>query len=230
MTTTPPLDLDEIAARAEAATRGPWGFYDGDNYAEVAADMQVTSPGSCNYRERVARLEDEDYWDDQEHDGDDEERAPEQMAANAAFIAHAREDVPALLAEVRRLRATNEQLDRALSETIDDRDQAHETLDKLAYAVAPIEVIGEHSSMNCPWTNALDLITPAAEVDKLRAELAASRAQAWRDLADRANPAHEASWFGDFGHMVGDWIRDQADHEARPAAVAAAGDTDEANA
>ena len=108
MTHTPPTgqQLDEIQARANAATRGPWGFYDGDNYAEVAADMQVTSPGSCNYRERVARLEDEDYWDDQAHDGDDEERAPEQMAANAAFIAHAREDVPALLAEVRRLRAT----------------------------------------------------------------------------------------------------------------------------
>jgi hypothetical protein len=67
--------------------------------------MQVTSPGSCNYRERVARLEDEDYWDDQAHDGHDEQRAPEQMVANAAFIAAARTDVPALLAEVRRLQA-----------------------------------------------------------------------------------------------------------------------------
>jgi hypothetical protein len=97
--------LAEIEARVNAATKGPWGFYDGDNYAEVAADMQVTSPGSCNYRERVARLEDEDYWDDQEHDGHDEERAPEQMAANAAFIAAARTDVPALLDYVRRLQA-----------------------------------------------------------------------------------------------------------------------------
>lgn len=85
------------------------------------------------------------------------------------------EDVRVLLAEVRRLRAANEQLDRALGETIDDRDQAHEILDKLAYAVAPVEVIGEHSSMNCPWTNALGLITPAAEVDKLRADRAARR-------------------------------------------------------
>lgn len=62
------------------------------------------------------------------------------------------------------------ELDRALGETIDDRDRTEEAADKLAYAVAPIEVIGEHSSMNCPWENALDLITPMAEVDKLRDE------------------------------------------------------------
>lgn len=98
-----PLDLDAIEARANAATPGPWGFYDGSNYADVAADMEVTSPGSYSYREKVARLEDEDYWDDPAHEDDDEEQASQQMAANAAFIAHAREDVPALLAEVRRL-------------------------------------------------------------------------------------------------------------------------------
>lgn len=62
------------------------------------------------------------------------------------------------------------ELDRALGETIDDRDRTEEAADKLAYAVAPIEVIGEHSSMNCPWQNALDLITPMAEVDQLRQE------------------------------------------------------------
>jgi hypothetical protein len=61
-------------------------------------------------------------------------------------------------------------LDRALGETIDDRDRLHEIADKLAYAVAPIEVIGEHSSMNCPWTNAYELITSKAEVDRLRAQ------------------------------------------------------------
>jgi hypothetical protein len=95
--------LDEIAARADAATRGPWGFYDGDNYADVAADLEQTSRGSYSYRQKIAQLEDENYWDDPAHEDHDEERAPEQMAANAAFIAHAREDVPALLAEIRRL-------------------------------------------------------------------------------------------------------------------------------
>jgi len=49
----------------------------------------------------------------------------------------------------------------------------------------------------------------------LDAGLVADRAMAWRELADRANPANEASWFGDFGHMVGEWMRDQADQETR---------------
>ncbi|WP_369274477.1 hypothetical protein AB5J55_35160 [Streptomyces sp. R11] len=93
-------------------------------------------------------------------------------------------DVTALLAEARRLRDANAQLDRMLGEAIDDRDQMHEIADKLAYAVAPEEVIGEHSSMNCPWTNALDLITPKAEVDKLRAEVATARGQAIAWAAD----------------------------------------------
>lgn len=190
-----------------------------------------------------------------------------------------------LLAEVRRLRAVNAQLDGALGETIDDRDQAHEILDKLAYAVAPIEVIGEHSSMNCPWTNALDLITPAAEVDKLRARIAelegpAVEARAalaalcydledpgsnafgalylisqatvgveapkddaalalmrharevLHEVADMADPDEpEVSFFGPtFGPQVAGWLRMLADRPARPAAVAAAGDTDGANA
>ncbi|MCZ4602956.1 hypothetical protein O3S80_04045 [Streptomyces sp. Lzd4kr] len=97
--------LNDIETRAQAATKGPWGFYDGSNYADVAADLTMTSRSSYSYREKIAQLEDENYWDDQAHEDDDESRAPEQMAANAAFIAAAREDVPALVAEVRRLRA-----------------------------------------------------------------------------------------------------------------------------
>jgi multidrug efflux pump subunit AcrA (membrane-fusion protein) len=63
---------------------------------------------------------------------------------------------------------------RLLSEMADQSlqqwDTAQEMADKLAYAVAPLEVIGEHSSGNCPWENALELITPVAEVDRLRSE------------------------------------------------------------
>lgn len=95
-------------------------------------------------------------------------------AAKARAGSH---DVDWLIAEVKTLRSQlataerqNRQLDQALGETIDDRDQIHEMADKLAYAVAPEEVIGEHSSMNCPWENALELITPMVEVDKLREE------------------------------------------------------------
>lgn len=102
----------------------------------------------------------------------------------------------ALLAEVRRLRAALAKEEQAHGETIDDRDRAQEIADKLAYAVAPVEVIGEHSSMNCPWTNAYELITPAAEVEKLRQESAAIRDQtiAWAaDVVDAkltAEPDH----------------------------------------
>jgi hypothetical protein len=115
MTENPLTDqqLDEIEQRADAATKGPWGFYDGDNYADVAADLTMTGRGSYSYREKIARLEDETYWDDSAHEDDDEDRAPEQMAANAAFIAHARADMPVLLAEVRRLRARVAELEEA---------------------------------------------------------------------------------------------------------------------
>jgi hypothetical protein len=39
---------------------------------------------------------------------------------------------------------------------IDERDAFHRMADKLAAALAPPEVLGEHSSMNDPWENALN--------------------------------------------------------------------------
>ena len=38
--------------------------------------------------------------------------------------------------------------------TIAQRDAAETAADRLAYAIAPVAVIGEHSSMNDPWANA----------------------------------------------------------------------------
>ncbi|APY88205.1 hypothetical protein DCW30_05700 [Streptomyces alfalfae] len=123
--------LTDIETRANAATKGPWGFYDGDTYADVAADLQMTSRASYSYRQKIAQLEDENYWDDPDHEEYDEQRAPEQMAANAAFIAHAREDVPTLVVEVRRLRdelaeekaSHNPRLRCLIVKTAKDRDQ-----------------------------------------------------------------------------------------------------------
>ena len=107
MTTTPLTDqqLADIQARADAATKGPWGYYDGDNYAALAADYQQTGRGSYSCRQGIARLEEDDFWDDQANEARDEGDAYEQMIANAEFITHAREDVPALLAELGRVRA-----------------------------------------------------------------------------------------------------------------------------
>lgn len=68
------LDLDAIKARAGAATEGPWLNYGGENYAIISAPE----------------------IDELAHVGSTNN--------DAEFIAHARTDVPALLAEVERLR------------------------------------------------------------------------------------------------------------------------------
>ncbi|MFI1525430.1 hypothetical protein [Streptomyces griseus] len=65
-----------------------------------------------------------------------------------------------LLAEVERLRI--------------DRDVCRDWADTLAYKVAPVEVLGRHGEEGkYPWGDALELLTPAAEVDALEARHAA---------------------------------------------------------
>lgn len=74
--TGPELRLDEIEARANAATPGPWTV--SEDYSDVVGPEgdQLAS-----------------YWN------------PTSETRNGEFIAHARTDVPALVAEIRRLRA-----------------------------------------------------------------------------------------------------------------------------
>lgn len=60
--------------------------------------------------------------------------------------------------------------DRILSETIDQRDRYHEMADDLAGHIAAITGVdvGEHSSANCPWQNAIEAAEayqPAQAVD-----------------------------------------------------------------
>ncbi len=50
------------------------------------------------------------------------------------------------------------QAEAALSEGIDERDDYRDWADKLAYSIAPIEVIGERSNCNNPWANALEIL------------------------------------------------------------------------
>ena len=68
--------LDEIKARAEAATKGPWSDSAGDGYGPFLA---INSAGAT-----VARC---DY-------------GPYEGSRDAEFVAHARSDVPALVAAV----------------------------------------------------------------------------------------------------------------------------------
>ncbi|MGV9302516.1 hypothetical protein ACWDLG_04000 [Nonomuraea sp. NPDC003727] len=99
-------ELQEIESRAQAATPGPWyvRFLDDDAAANLVAVSTVPDVGegkrwpAWNGSEVVAATlvqfprpyvaGPDDRWDE-----------------NATFIAHARSDIPRLLAEVHRLRA-----------------------------------------------------------------------------------------------------------------------------
>ena len=98
--------LNQIEARAKAATPGPWGAYTfgGDSLIEIAADLEDTG---CGYRARreICRLEDEPLDNDPTHREWTAEEDWAQVQADAEFIAHSPEDVGVLLAEVRRQRA-----------------------------------------------------------------------------------------------------------------------------
>lgn len=106
--TTIPLSperLAEIRERAAAATPGPWGTYDdGTGRYDIAAELQDTGHGfTC--RRQVAQTVDEPIDNDPAHRDWDADEDDDQIFADAEFIAHAREDLPALLAEVERLRS-----------------------------------------------------------------------------------------------------------------------------
>lgn len=78
--------LDEIQARADAATDGPWGYpFPRKNVITTAAYIDVTEAdwGGEGLREyRLGCTEDRNAW----------------RAEDAEFIAHARTDVPRLVA------------------------------------------------------------------------------------------------------------------------------------
>ena len=109
MTNQPLTDqqLDDITARAKAATPGPWGVYEygGGTKLDIAADLQDTG---CGYRARreIASLEDEPLDNDPTHREWTAEEDWAQVQADAAFIAVMSPEVAqALVAEIRRLRA-----------------------------------------------------------------------------------------------------------------------------
>lgn len=102
------LDLDAIKARAEAATEGSWEAqdYSGDPGDEGSC-ITAGEPGTMQQRAIAYAI---DYsW-----------TTTESCAADATFIAAARTDVPALVAEVERLRA-----DLATANTIMEAQRAH---------------------------------------------------------------------------------------------------------
>lgn len=93
-------DLDAIRQRADAATPGPWGVEQYGTTLAVHA-YQVS--------DAVAMIGDEDH---------------PPAGSDAEFIAHAREDVPALLAEVDRLTARVADLEGERDAWLDDHADA----------------------------------------------------------------------------------------------------------
>ena len=83
--------LDAIEQRANAATKGPWEMYR-PHHASGFHSVIGGAGGTDNLADDV-------------------------LEADAEFVAHARSDVPALVAEVRRLRAMEQRVRRARSAT-----------------------------------------------------------------------------------------------------------------
>jgi hypothetical protein len=93
-----PLDLDAIEARAKAATPGPWR-----KQPRLSIDGSVESE-AMGKGGVPAMMVDIDS---------------ERSRVDAEFIAHARKDVPDLVAEVRRLRAALDGSLKGLREAVD---------------------------------------------------------------------------------------------------------------
>lgn len=120
------LDLDAIEARANAATPGPWS-------ADYSYIWSQALPSMPNVVTPFVHTEDE---------------APRLLinVVDAAFIAEARTDVPALVAEVRRLQCEVERLakagfERTVEETLPERHlkPVKETLPRLVREIEVLE-------------------------------------------------------------------------------------------
>lgn len=138
-TTTTALDLDAVEARVNAATPGPWGVGNGTN---VVRGLEVTGCGSYTCIQSVAEI------DDDRCDWDRDEAVEVDQEDDADFIAAARQDVPRLVAEVRRLRAELDALRERTQACADGYDQidggtervkvyAADVAEKIRAAVAP---------------------------------------------------------------------------------------------
>ncbi len=142
------LDLDAIQQREQAATPGPWRVVMDDTERPTTVWRECTSPDHPL---------DEDPGRDYVHDDcrDGEIHAePFFREADAEFIAHAREDVPALRREVERLRSDLTAMTRAtvaltvdLGASVDERARtrpvlvtARALLAAGGYGYAPVEL------------------------------------------------------------------------------------------
>lgn len=188
--------LNDIAARHQAATKGPWGAYTfgGDSLIEIAADLEDTGTGYRARRE-ICRLEDEPLDNDPAHRDWSAEEDWAQVQADAAFIAHAPDDVAVLLAGLRRLRGEladfRQQLVAANDTAEALRAESAETAARLA--TARQDLSDSHDDLTDalgadPHTEWVDLIRAVSEqregMRRLRAQTDARTGEGDRALAE----------------------------------------------
>jgi hypothetical protein len=149
MTAVPLADqqLADIRAREAAATRGPWSTARDAGYAEEYGETFVAN-WSGEYMRGV---------------GDFILGVGEEAEADLAFVLGARTDVPALLAELDRLRDQAETLQLGAIEREALLEEARDAL----------EAAGQNGAHGDDWPAVAPAIRAlAAERDRLRAELA----------------------------------------------------------
>lgn len=119
------LDLDAIRARAQAATPGPWWPWDRGVGWQIAIGDGL------------------DEWDRPKRLLPEGQRTDIALREDAEFIAAARQDIPALLAEVERLRAevteTTQYHQQMYAEAVRQVEQLHESIDRAHDALTSID-------------------------------------------------------------------------------------------
>lgn len=114
------IDLDEIEARANSATPGPWTYHDGCGYVEVPPGGAIEfKPGWERSVHFLARVHNNHV------EGEDG------LGFDGAFIAAARTDVPALIARVRELEAEQAEAHAAWEQTGIHTDGTRDLADAL---------------------------------------------------------------------------------------------------
>lgn len=96
--------LDQIRAREQAATPGPWDVYEGNGFLDVAADLEDTGTG-YRCRRQIVQFWNEPMDNDPAHEDWDEADDQKQMRADAVFIGNARSDIAYLLDLITKLTA-----------------------------------------------------------------------------------------------------------------------------